>query len=328
MNVLLNLQPLSWDHKPTHEEVARFIKKDISNHTQELTPEALMMAIEKGQTFTAGVLAGSTADTWQMQQILCADIDNGKHRKDEDGNRVFVPVSDPMSPDEAIEVMAAYNIVPCFMYYSFSNDTEGKANGIDKFRIVVILDKPVTDPAAMKGYSEQFASIFNDKKAGVADNGVHNLDRLYFGSVPGSVFFKTGTITPLDSLSNLPKPEPIPETPTTARRETVSYSGAFDLLECLDYIDPEEREVWFKVGMALKHEGYSFEDWDLWASRCTDKHNRTDSIRVWKSLSANGSNGSITGAYITKLAKQNGYIPPSKRPRPAPVFLDWDSPIH
>ncbi len=327
MNIMLNLQPLSWDRKPTSEEVARFIKKDISNHTQELTPEALMMAIEKGQTFTAGVLAGSTADTWQQQQILCADIDNGKHRKNEDGSRVFVPVSDPMTPDEAIEVMAAYGIVPYFMYHSFSHDTEGKAYGVDKFRIVVVLNKTVTDPAAMKGYSEQFASIFNDKKAGVADSGVHNLDRLYFGSVPGSVFFKTGTITPLDSLSNLPKSEPIPETPTTARRESVSYSGAFDLLECLDYIDPDEREVWVKVGIALKYEGYSFEDWDLWASRST-KHNYNDSIRVWKSFSEKGKASSMTGAYITKLAKQNGYIPPSKRPRPAPVFLDWDSSIH
>lgn len=317
------MQPLTWDHKPTSEEVARFIKKDIANHPQVLTPDEMIMAIESGQTFTAGVLTGSTADTWQEQQILCADIDNGKHRKDEEGNRVFVPVSDPMTPDEAIKIMATYNIVPCFMYHSFSHDTEGKVNGVDKFRVVVILDKSVTDPAAMKSYSERFASIFNASKAEVADRGVHNLDRLYFGSVPGSVFYRSGTITPLDNLDNLPKPEPAKP---VLRRRTTSQSGTFDLLECLDYIDPDEREVWFKVGMALKHESYSFEDWDSWASQSM-KHDYNDSIRVWNSFSEKGEGNSITGAYITKLAKLNGYIPPSKRPRPEPQFLDWDSPI-
>lgn len=326
MYIKLNLHPVRWNRKPTSEEVGRCLKKDMANYLQVIEPEVLMMAIERGQTFTPAALTGSTADSWQSQQILCVDIDNGRHSRDKDGNRVFVPVKEPMTPAEALNMMAAYDIKPYFMYKTFSHETEGKAYGVDKFRIVVILDKPILDPGTMKAYNERLVKVF-DSKEGAADTGTVNLDRILFGSVAGSVFYISKTVTATSSMEKLPSIE-APAQPVYHQSKPTKYNGLFNLLECLEYIDSDDREIWYKVGMALKHEGYTFEDWDIWASRCTDKHNRTDSIRVWKSLSANGSNGSITGAYITKLAKQNGYIPPSKRPRPAPVFLDWDSPIH
>ena len=130
--ISLNLQPLSWDHKPTNKEVGRYIKKDMANHLRNVTPEELMTAVEKGQSFTPGALTGSKAESWKSQQLLCADIDNGKHQTDPNGCKVFVPVNDPMSASEALRVMDGYGIQPYFMYYSFSQKTEGKTNGIGR----------------------------------------------------------------------------------------------------------------------------------------------------------------------------------------------------
>ena len=325
MRISVNLHPRTWDHKPTSEEVGKYIKKDMANFLRTITPEELMAAIMRGQAFTAGVLESSTADSWQQQQLLCADIDNGEHHQDGEGNRVFHPVADPMTPAEALEVMRQYDIVPYFMYYTFSQNTEGKAHSVYKFRIVTVLDSPVTDPEEMRSYNERFAYIFNKAKPGVADTNIKNLDRLLFGSVPDSVFFTSGSVTALSAVEALPS-IPQPPKPTTPPRDPGSYSGSFDLLECLDYISPEEREIWYKVGMALRQEGYSFEDWDRWAMQ-SDKHDYKDSVRVWNSFADpnQGKARIIHGGYIVKLAKDNGYLPPRERPRPAPVFLDWDS---
>lgn len=43
----------------------------------------------------------------------------------------------------------------------------------------------------------------------------------------------------------------------------------FDLVPLLDYIDPAMLDYngWVQVGMALKHEGYSVDDWDTWSQR-------------------------------------------------------------
>lgn len=41
----------------------------------------------------------------------------------------------------------------------------------------------------------------------------------------------------------------------------------FDLLPLLDYIDPSKLSYqdWVNVGFALKHEGYTAMDWDIWS---------------------------------------------------------------
>lgn len=43
----------------------------------------------------------------------------------------------------------------------------------------------------------------------------------------------------------------------------------FNLVPLLDYIDPAilDYNGWVQVGMALKHEGYSVDDWNTWSQR-------------------------------------------------------------
>ena len=82
----------------------------------------------------------------------------------------------------------------------------------------------------------------------------------------------------------------------------------FDLLPLLNYIDPAtlSYEGWLSVGMALKHEGYTAADWDNW-SQNDSRYKKFECFKKWDTF--NEQAGTIvTGATITQLAKENGWV--------------------
>jgi RecA-family ATPase len=94
-----------------------------------------------------------------------------------------------------------------------------------------------------------------------------------------------------------------------------------DLLALLDYIHPADcsYKEWTEVGMALKQEGYSEHDWDLWSSRDPGRYHAGECARKWKTFSGNAS--PVTGGTIYQMALEHGW-------QPARGYeLDWDSPI-
>ena len=84
-----------------------------------------------------------------------------------------------------------------------------------------------------------------------------------------------------------------------------------NLVELLDYIDPAtlNYQEWLNVGFALKHEGYSIDDWDNWSRRDMARYHDGETEKKWEKF--NGSAKPVTGATITQLAKENGWRPPS-----------------
>lgn len=98
-----------------------------------------------------------------------------------------------------------------------------------------------------------------------------------------------------------------------------------DLLELLDYIDPSQLnyQEWVNVGMALKHEGYSSLDWDRWSSRDSGRYHSGECDKKWNTFNET-SVSIVTAGTIVKMAKDNGWIPPSQAPG---YELDWDSTI-
>ena len=82
-----------------------------------------------------------------------------------------------------------------------------------------------------------------------------------------------------------------------------------NLLELLDYIDPAmlNYQEWVNVGMALKYEGYSVNDWDSWSQRDSARYHDGETERKWNTF--DGSTKPVTGATITQLAKDNGWKP-------------------
>ena len=101
----------------------------------------------------------------------------------------------------------------------------------------------------------------------------------------------------------------------------------FDLLPLLNYIDPAtlSYEGWLSVGMALKHEGYTASDWDNW-SQNDSRYKKFECFKKWDTF--NEETGTIvTGATITQLAKENGWVSQSSYDSENAHELDWNDTI-
>ena len=98
----------------------------------------------------------------------------------------------------------------------------------------------------------------------------------------------------------------------------------FDLVPLLDYISPDDYTVWTDVGMALKHEGYSWRVWDDWSSRST-KYHPGECENKWNSFRED-SDRIVTGATIVHYAKEGGWEPKNSDKRTS-KFLAFDAVI-
>jgi Primase C terminal 2 (PriCT-2). len=97
----------------------------------------------------------------------------------------------------------------------------------------------------------------------------------------------------------------------------------FDLIPLLDYISPDDYQVWTDVGMALKVEGYSLSDWEAWSQR-SSKFRSDDCSKRWDGFDSVAGSDGITGATITMYAKQGGW---QSFKTADSGFLAWDAVI-
>ena len=77
--------------------------------------------------------------------------------------------------------------------------------------------------------------------------------------------------------------------------------------ELLKYINPDDYDIWMKVGAALKHEGESVDLYREW-SMASSKYKEGDCERKWKSFNENTST-IVTGGTIYQMAVEGGYKP-------------------
>lgn len=79
-----------------------------------------------------------------------------------------------------------------------------------------------------------------------------------------------------------------------------------NLIKALEFIDPSlcSYQEWINVGMALKHEGYSVQAWDVWSARDSARYHDGECERKWKSF--NGSSTPVTAGTIVRMARDNG----------------------
>lgn len=97
-----------------------------------------------------------------------------------------------------------------------------------------------------------------------------------------------------------------------------------NLLKALEYIDPAQCDYqdWVNVGMALKHEGYSADDWDNWSRQDPERYHPGECKSKWDSF--NGSSSPVTAGTIVAMAKDNGFMQSSKEYHE----IDWDGIIN
>lgn len=96
-----------------------------------------------------------------------------------------------------------------------------------------------------------------------------------------------------------------------------------DLIECLDYIDPSQLKYqeWVNVGMALKHEGYTASDWDMWSQKDEARYHSGECFKKWDTF--NGTGLPVTGGTIVKMAQERGWHMSSG----IDAELDWNDVI-
>lgn len=97
-----------------------------------------------------------------------------------------------------------------------------------------------------------------------------------------------------------------------------------DLIALLAYIDPAflSYQEWVNVGMALKYEGYTASDWDDWSKRDPGRYHPGECFKKWTTFEGTGN--PVTGATITQMAKDNGWLPRGNRDDHE---LDWNDEI-
>lgn len=97
-----------------------------------------------------------------------------------------------------------------------------------------------------------------------------------------------------------------------------------ELIEIIQHIDPTllSYQEWVNVGMALKHEGYTPEDWEVWSSRDTRRYHFGECTKKWESF--RGSSVPVTAGTLVQMAKDQGWKPEYTSES---FELDWDSEI-
>lgn len=95
-----------------------------------------------------------------------------------------------------------------------------------------------------------------------------------------------------------------------------------DLLEILEYINPVDLDYteWVNVGMALKEEGYSADDWESWSCRDVSRYHTGECRKKWNTFS--GAAMPVTGGTIMQMAKDHGWTPVTGGHE-----LDWNDTI-
>ena len=92
-----------------------------------------------------------------------------------------------------------------------------------------------------------------------------------------------------------------------------------ELPRLLAHIAPVDRDIWLRVGMAIKAEfgeaGFSI--WDEWSQRAAN-YKRRDALAVWRSIGP----GEVTFGTVIHLAKQGGWRPDPNAPRPSKEEFD------
>lgn len=97
----------------------------------------------------------------------------------------------------------------------------------------------------------------------------------------------------------------------------------YNLTEILEYIDPStcSYQEWINVGMALKHEGYTVSDWDMWSMKDVNRYHSGECAKKWATFQGSSA-PPVTAGTIIQMAKENGYHYEN-----VSAELDWDSEI-
>ncbi|MCX0388946.1 hypothetical protein LI043_09715 [Clostridium perfringens] len=179
--VTLNLDSIGFDRKPTGKEIGA-IQNRLDNNISTIDIEEFAKAVAlEGRTFKAAAVEGKTNHDWLSQDIFAIDIDNeyGKREKEH-------PY---LSMEDAYKRCEKYNVMPIFIYPSFSSTPE-----FNKYRLVFRVPTTVTDLRVRRFILLALMEIFPER-----DKSCIDATRTFFGGCQELYKFDPkATINPLD----------------------------------------------------------------------------------------------------------------------------------
>ena len=121
------------------------------------------------------------------QQIFFVDIDNEKGG---------VPVDEPLTMVQAIEMCADRGIMPFMVYPTFTSG----AKGYEKFRICFVLDKLLNVSEIGSANIQKVRDFLADPFKAYADEGTRDLNRLFYGTDKEAFFYEESCVVPWASV--------------------------------------------------------------------------------------------------------------------------------
>jgi hypothetical protein len=227
----------------------------------------------------------------------------------------------------------------CWQFPSLFADIDDKKNDLSHGQVIALLDALPYPPTfiIVSGHglqphwltdspsedAERFIALRRKLQGILASDSVPDAPRLM--RLPGSHNSKFGDWLPVEShtgkryaldeldawlkvATEIIRHKVPPKTSGAARPASEQfYSDGDDdrIRDALPYIDAADRDVWLKVGMALKtHLGESGRPlWDQWSASCAEKFNDRDQDKTWRSFRRDG----ISIGTLFHHAKQGGW---------------------
>jgi len=169
MKIKLIIDKVGYNSKPQGSDGGTITKRMTIDTVKEYLIEEIKESILQGKTIRPSY-CGGREDSWKSQQLFMIDID------------------DNMTITEAIEKCYKLNIIPNFIYTSFSHTEEHH-----KFRLVFVIDKEISDYNIAKKIH-----LYLMEMMGESDEKCKNINRFYYAGK--TIPFDSGNILDSDNL--------------------------------------------------------------------------------------------------------------------------------
>lgn len=356
---LLMLDNTGYTHKPEGREVGALVNRFKKAQPVQITLDGLAAAIARGCTFIPGVLIGDKADAaWKQQQLFAIDIDNsietGQIKGGKKEKRRMTEQEGYLSTAAAQELCSAAGLKPAMMYYSFS-DQHGAPEPWERYRIIFLLDRVITDQTERADVVNVLLSVF-----GAAADHCTDASRQFYGSRPGSVFYydpaAVCSAAELLRIAADSKPRELPEQPQSSpaagfrtdytAAATRPSSGSRERFDAdaetlLDMINPAALSYseWVSVCSSFKAASGSLSAWLAWCAMYPGD-DQTQDTKLYNGINHGTStpttagtlkhyaaqhSPAIYGGYLAELQRQQKEAFTQSRGSCAP--LDWNDTI-
>lgn len=224
---------------------------------------------------------------------------------------IALDVDDGLSLKECLKIPFVQNYAAAIYTSASHQKVKGDAPACDRYRIVFVLPKPVTDIALY----EQSVSVVMES-VGYADKACKDASRMFFGYSETEVILCDNTkVLPANFLTEVgdrlesEKAERARLFEERKRKREEFGEPETDLKTiqlALDSIDPDcPYQDWLTVGLALhSHSESNFYLWDNWSSRGSKYSSSRALERQWSKFTAGGGIG--IGS-LFHLAKDYGF---------------------